>query len=220
VFIWITKGSVHDIHALDVMIIEAGSIYVMDRAYVDYLRLYRIHRANAYFVTRAKTNMAFYVCSSKSVDKSRGVLCDQIIRLNGPKAKKDYPEQLRRVRYRDPDSGKILVFITNYFELSALIVAAIYKSRWNVELFFKWIKQNLRIKAFYGTSENAVKTQIWVAICIYLLVAILKKTQGIEQSLSRILQVVSVNAFQKSVVNELFTDFETINFDSKDPNQL
>ena len=164
VFISITDGSVHDVNILDVITYEAGSIYVMDRGYVDFARLHRIHRCNAFFVLRAKSNMRYYVSASNAVDKSSGLRCDQIICLNGVKSKMDYPERLRRIHYVDPDTEKSLIFITNHFELPALTVAAIYKQRWQIELFFKWIKQNLRIKAFYGTHPNAVRSQIWIAI--------------------------------------------------------
>ena len=204
VFISITDGKVADVNILDEIAFEPGSIYVMDRAYVDFKRLYRIHKHRAYFVTRAKRNMDFYVSQSRRVDRSTGLRCDQIIGLSGVKTKKQYPEKIRRVRYRDPETGKSLVFITNHFDLPALSIARIYKNRWQIELFFKWIKQNLRIKVFYGTSENAVKTQIWIAICVYLLVACLNKHLKIDENLSRILQVLSVNVFHKHPINKLF----------------
>ena len=213
VFISITDGKAHDVHFLDQIIIEPGSIYVMDRAYVDFVRLHRIHCGWAFFVTRAKKNMRFYVVESRPVDRSTGVRCDQTIRLNGPKSKHLYPDKLRRIRFIDPESGATLVFLSNNFKLPPLVIAAIYKSRWYIELFFKWIKQNLRIKAFHGTSENAVKTQIWIAICVYLLVACLKKVHRIDQSLSRILQVISVNVFQKDPLHQLLTEFATSNPD-------
>jgi hypothetical protein len=220
VFISITKARTHDVHFLDEVAFEPGSIYVIDRAYVDFNRLYRMHTAGAFFVTRAKANMRFYVCESRPVDRSTGLRCDQIIRLSGPRGKKTYPEKLRRIRFIDPDTGKSLVFLTNHFTLPALTIAAIYKSRWRIELFFKWIKQNLRIKAFYGTSVNAVKTQIWIAICVYLLVACLKKVHRIDESLSRILQILSVNVFQKVPVYQLLGEFETRTCDSSLPKQL
>ncbi len=211
VFISITDGSVHDVNILDDITFEPGSIYVMDRGYVDFRRLYRINQAGAFFVTRAKSNMAFYVTQSREVDKSTGLRCDQSIRLKTAKGKKDYPGQLRRIRFVDAETGKSLVFITNHFGLAAIIIAQIYKSRWQIELFFKWIKQNLRIKAFYGTSENAVKTQIWIAISVYLMVACLNKIHGFDESLSRILQVLSVNVFQKDHINQVLTKFEMEN---------
>ena len=203
VFISITDGKVHDVNILDVITFEAGSIYVMDRGYVDFKRLYRIHRSSAFFVLRAKRNMCFYVAVSNVVDGASGLRCDQLIRLKSAKGKADYPERLRRIRYVDPETGKSLTFITNHFDLPALTVAAIYKNRWQIELFFKWIKQNLRIKAFYGTHPNAVRSQIWIAICVYLMVAIIKKQHGIKESLSRILQVLSVNVFSKEPLHQL-----------------
>jgi hypothetical protein len=220
VFISITEGSVHDVNILDKILIEAGSIYVMDRGYVDFSRLHRIEQARAFFVTRAKSNLRFYVRQSNPVDRSAGLRCDQIIGLSIAKSKVDYPAKLRRIRYIDPETGQSLTFITNQFEMPALTIAAIYKSRWHIELFFKWIKQNLRIKAFYGTSINAVKTQIWIAICVYLMVACLNKMHGINENLSRILQVLSVNVFQKDPVNQLLAKFETMNENPSNFNQL
>ena len=199
----------HDVNILDQIAFEPASIYVMDRGYVDFRRLFRIHQAGSFFVTRAKSNMKFYVSKSCPIDRSTGLRCDQIIALRVAKSKRQYPEKLRRVRYIDAQTGKTLTFLTNNFTLTALLIAAIYKSRWSIELFFKWIKQNLRIKAFYGTSDNAVKTQIWIAICVYLLVACLKKIHGIPEELSRILQVLSVNVFQKETVGQLLTKVET-----------
>jgi hypothetical protein len=209
VFIRITDGSVHDVKMLDQIAFESGSIYVMDRGYVDFARLHRIHQAGSFFVTRAKSNMAFYVSESRPVDKTIGLRCDQSIGLKTAKSKRDYPEKLRRIRYLDTVSGQNLVFITNHFGLAAMTIARIYKSRWQIELFFKWIKQNLRIKAFYGTSVNAVKSQIWIAICVYLMVACLNKLHGFGENLSRILQILSVNVFQKEPINQMFTKFET-----------
>lgn len=220
VFISITDGSVHDVNVLDDITFEPGSIYVMDRGYVDFARLYRIDQAGAFFVTRAKSNMAFYVSKSCPVDKTTGLRCDQKICLRTAKSKRDYPEKLRRIRFIDTTTGKSLVFITNHFGLSAITIAHIYKSRWHIELFFKWIKQNLRIKAFYGTTENAVKTQIWIAICVYLMVACLNKVYGINESLSRILQVLSVNVFQKVSFNQLFTEYATEGFEAPKSKQL
>ena len=207
VFISITNGSVHDVHFLDQIIFEAGSIYVIDRGYLDFARLYRIEQAKASFVIRAKSNTKFSVQKSRTVDKTTGLRCDQTIRLSTWKGKRDYPKSLRRISYVDTQSGKRLVFLTNNFELPAIAIAAIYKSRWQIELFFKWIKQNLRIKAFFGTTENAVRTQIWIAICVYLMVACLNKIHGIDESLSRILQILSVNVFQKVPFNQLLTDY-------------
>lgn len=211
VFISITDGSVHDVNILDEINFEPGSIYVMDRGYVDFQRLHSIHQSGAFFVTRAKSNMAFYVSESRTVDKATGLRCDQTIRLKTAKGKKDYPGQLRRIRFIDVETGKSLVFITNHFGLLAIIIARIYKSRWQIELFFKWIKQNLRIKAFYGTSENAVKTQIWIAISVYLMVACLNKIHGFDENSSRILQALSMNIFQKDHINQILTKPETGN---------
>ena len=220
VFISITEGSVHDVNVLDDVVSESGSIYVMDRGYVDFARLYRIDQAGAFFVTRAKSNMAFYVSESRDINKTIGLRCDQSIRLKTAKSKRDYPEKLRRIRFFDGETGKSLVFITNHSGLSAITIAHIYKNRWHIELFFKWIKQNLRIKTFYGTSENAVKTQIWIAICVYLMVTCLNKIHGLDKNLSRILQILSVNVFQKEPINQLLTESDT-NFDTFDiHNQL
>lgn len=220
VFISITDGSVHDVNVLDDIAFEPGSIYVMDRGYVDFSRLYRIHQAGAFFVTRAKSNMAFRVSQSHPVDKVTGLRCDQNIRLRTAKSKRDYPEKLRRIRFIDAATGKSLVFITNHFGLPAIAIAHIYKRRWQIELFFKWIKQNLRIKTFYGTTENAVKTQVWIAICVYLMVACLNKIHGINESLSRILQILSVNVFQKVAFNQLFMDYTAENIGPSNSKQL
>ena len=209
VFMRITDGSVHDVHFMDQIDYHPGSIYVFDRGYLDFSRLFRIETARSYFVIRSKSNTRFYVIESRPVDKTTGLRCDQTIRLQTKKGKRDFPRRLRRISYVDTESGKRLVFLTNHFDLPALTIAAIYKNRWQIELFFKWIKQNLRIKAFFGTTENAVRTQIWIALCVYLLVACLNKIHGIDESLSRILQILSVNVFQKVPFNELLTDFST-----------
>lgn len=193
----------HDVNILDKIPVEPGAIYVMDRGYVDFGRLHRLDRQQAHFLTRAKSNLRFRVVESRRVDKSTGLRCDQTIRLTASKSRAQYPKVLRRIRYRDPETGKTLVFLTNNFELSALTIAALYKSRWQIELFFKWIKQNLRIESFYGISENAVKTQIWTAICAYLLVICAKKSHNLPESPSRILQVLSINLFQKEALPEL-----------------
>jgi hypothetical protein len=193
----ITPGKVHEVNLLDQIPMEAGAIYILDRAYGDFARLYRIHQSSAFFVTRAKGNFRFERLYSRPVDKSEGVQCDQIIVLHHFYAKKDYPEKLRRIRFYDTEQNRRLVFLTNNFSLPALTIAKIYKCRWQIELFFKWIKQHLRIKAFYGTSENAVKTQIWTAISIYVLVAIVKKQLHLERSLYTILQILSVTLFEK-----------------------
>lgn len=220
VFISITEGSVHDVNILDDIAFEPGSIYVMDRAYVDFKRLFGIANAQAYFVVRAKRNMRFNAVASRPVDKTTGLRCDQTIRLTGIESKNDYPKTLRRIKFYDAENDQHLVFLTNHFMLAALSVTEIYKSRWRVELFFKWIKQNLRIKAFYGNSSNAVKTQIWSAICVYLLVAILKKINDIPYSLSRILQILSVNVFQKEPIYQLFTEPDAKNHQYEDGKQL
>ena len=196
-FIHISDGKLHDVHALDMLMAEAGAIYVMDRAYVDFARLYVLHRAGAFFVTRAKSNMDAHRVYSAPSDRLSGIICDQTISLDGLQTKWNYPEHLRRIRFKDPDTGKTLVFITNNFTLPAAVICALYKSRWQVELFFKWIKQHLRIKRFYGTSENAVKTQLWIAVSVYVLVAIVKKRLGLDASLYTLLQILSVTLFEK-----------------------
>jgi transposase len=196
-FIHVSDGKLADVHALDLLVPEPGAIYVMDRGYVDFARLHAMHQAGAFFVTRAKSNMKAHRRYSASTDRTTGIICDQTIALDGYYAKQHYPERLRRIRFRDAETGKILVFLTNNFDLSALTVAALYKNRWQVELFFKWIKQHLRIKQFYGTSENAVKTQIWIAVSVYVLVAIVKKRLRLDPSLYTLMQVLSVTIFEK-----------------------
>lgn len=211
VFISITDGKVHDVNALDDLILEVGSFYIMDRGYLDFARLYRINLAPAFFVTRAKSNMSFRRIESRPVDKTDGLICDQTILLNNFYATKYYPEKLRRIKYHDAETQKTLTFLTNNFSLPALTIAGLYKCRWRVELFFRWIKQHLRIKNFYGTSENAVKTQIWIAVSIYVLVAILKKRLNLEASLYTILQVLSLTIFEKMPISQVFTgDHEII----------
>jgi hypothetical protein len=196
-FIHISDGKMHDVNVLDFLPIEPGAFYVMDRGYLDFARLYKIHQAGAFFVTRAKRGMDARRVYSAPADRSMGVICDQAIALNGFYAAKHYPEHLRRVRFKDPESGKTLVFLTNNTLLPALTIAALYKNRWQVELFFKWIKQHLRIKKFLGTSENAVKTQIWCAVCTYVLIAIVKKKLHLDASLYTLLQILSVSVFEK-----------------------
>jgi hypothetical protein len=205
-FIAITDGKVHDVNILDVLIPEAGSIYVMDKAYLDFGRLYDFNQCAAFFLVRAKSNTRLKRLYSNPVDKSTGVQCDQIVVLTGFYSRKDYPAKLRRIRFFDPDTNKRLVFLTNLFDLPSETVAALYRYRWQIELFFKWIKQNLRIKSFYGTSENAVKTQIWIAISVYVLVAIIKKRLKVEQSLYTILQIFSVAVFEKILISQALTD--------------
>ncbi len=197
-FIHISDGKMHDVNVLDLLPIEAGAFYVMDRGYLDYARLYQLHQARAFFVTRAKRGMDARRVYSATIDRVAGVICDQTIALNGFYAAKNYPEQFRRIRFKDPKSGKTLVFLTNNASLPALTIAALYKSRWQVELFFKWIKQHLRIKKFLGTSENAVKTQIWCAVSTYVLIAIVKKELHLDASLYTLLQILSVSVFEKN----------------------
>lgn len=199
-FIHISDGKMSDVKILDVLPIEANAFYVMDRGYVDFARLYNIHQAGAFFVTRAKKNMNARRIYSAEVDRSTGIICDQVIAVNGVYAVKDYPEYLRKVRFKDPVTQKNLVFLTNNTALPALTIAALYKNRWQVELFFKWIKQHLRIKRFLGTSENAVKTQIWSAVATYVLIAIIKKELRLEASLYTLLQILSVSIFEKTTV--------------------
>jgi len=196
-FLHVSDGKLHDGHALDLLLIEAGAFYVMDRGYVDFRRLFALHQAGAFFVTRAKTNLNARRLYSASVDRSTGLVCDQIIVLQGAQTSQNYPERLRRIRYRDPTTAKTLIFLTNNFDLPATTICALYKSRWQVELFFKWIKQHLRIRRFYGTSENAVKTQIWIAVSIYVLIAIVKKRLNLSASLYTMLQIFSVSVFEK-----------------------
>jgi hypothetical protein len=194
----ITHGKVHEVQILDQLGFEAGAFYVMDRAYLDFGRLYKLHLASAFFVTRARKRFAFQRQYSQPVDKTTGVLCDQLVTLVNPVPRKGFPEKLRRIRYFDAQSQKRLIFLTNNFQLPALTIAQLYRSRWQVELFFKWVKQHLRIKKFYGTSLNALKTQIWIAISVYVLVAIVKKELQLEGSLYRILQICSVSIFEKT----------------------
>jgi hypothetical protein len=201
-FIHVSDGKLHDVHALDLLLPEAGAIYVMDRGYVDFARLYTLHQAGAFFVTRAKSNMDARRVYSDLVDRTSGIICDQSIALNGFYAGQNYPEKLRRIRFKDADSGKTLVFLSNNFALPALTIADLYRNRWQVELFFKWIKQHLRIKQFFGTSENAVKTQIWIAVSVYVLVAIVKKRLGLEASLYTLLQIFSVTLFEKIPIEQ------------------
>ena len=196
-FIHISDGKLHEVNVLDLLIPEVGAFYVMDRGYLDFERLYTLAQAKAFFVIRAKSNLDARRVSSAPTDRTSGVICDQAILLNGVNSNRYYPERLRRIRFKDADTGKTLVFLTNHFTLPALTICALYKSRWQVELFFKWIKQHLRIQRFYGTSENAVKTQIWIAVSVYVLVAILKKRLHLDASLHTLLQILSVTVFEK-----------------------
>src|SRR6266571_2646158 len=212
-FIHISDGKVHDVNVLDLLIPEAGAIYVMDRGYLDFERLHVLHQAGAFFVTRAKSNMDAHRLYSAPTDRTTGIICDQTIALDGHYTSRHYPEHLRRIRFRDAESGKTLVFLTNHFGLPAATICALYKSRWQslpqrrrakagVELFFKWIKQHLRIKRFFGTSENAVKTQIWIAVSVYVLVAIVKKRLALDASLYTLLQILSVTLFEKMPIHQ------------------
>ena len=203
-FIHISDGKTHEVNVLDMLTFEAGAFYVMDRGYLDFGRLFALHQAGAFFVTRAKRGMDAHRVYSMPVDRSTGIICDQRISLDGYYISKDYPEQLRRIRFKDPETGKTLVFLTNNTALPALTIAALYKSRWQVELFFKWIKQHLRIKRFIGNSENAVKTQIWCAVSTYVLIAIVKKELQIDASLYSLLQILSVSVFEKTQLSQAF----------------
>ncbi len=204
-FIDITDGKVHDVNVLDLLIPEPGAFYVMDRGYVDFERLYALSQAGAFFVIRSKKNMDARRVYSAPTDRTTGVICDQKVVLNGFRSSRHYPQQIRRISFRDPESAKALVFLTNQFQLPALTVCALYKCRWQVELFFKWIKQHLRIKRFFGTSENAVKTQIWIAISVYVLIAIIKKRLNLSASLHTLLQILSLTLFEKLDLAEALT---------------
>jgi hypothetical protein len=203
-FIYISDGKLHDVNVLDVLVLEAGAIYVMDRGYLDFARLYLIHQARAFFVTRAKSNTRLRRVYSAAVDRSTGIICDQTVVLTGITSYKDYPAYLRRIRFKDPDTGKTLVFLTNNFTFPAAVICALYKRRWQVELFFKWIKQHLRIKKFYGNSENSVKSQIWIAVSVYVLVAIVKKRLKLDASLYTLLQILSLTLFEKLPLQQAF----------------
>jgi len=202
-FVSISDGKLHDVNVLDQMTPEPGAFYVMDRGYVDFKRLFRMHQAGSFFVIRAKSNTQMARRYSRAVDRSTGLICDQTVSLTGAHTPDYYPAVLRRIHFKDPKTGKNLVFLTNAFAPQALQIADLYRCRWMIELFFKWIKQHLRIKAFFGTSENAVKTQIWIALSTYLLVAILRKRLGIDASLHQLLQILSLTLFEKTPINQL-----------------
>jgi len=219
-FIHISDGKMGDALVLDLIVPEAGAIYVMDRGYVDFRRLYALHQAGAFFVTRTKINMSYHRVYSRTVDKTTGLLFDQSIALDGFYTRQDYPQHLRRVGFVDPETGKRLVFLSNHFAVSALTIAALYKKRWQVELFFKWIKQHLRIRHFYGTSENAVRTQIWTAVCVYVLAAIVKKELALDVSLYTFLQVLSVHSFEKIPISQAFSDSDSGSVAPSPTNQL
>jgi len=219
-FIHISDGKLHDVNVLDILIPEPGAFYVMDRGYVDFRRLYAMREALAFFVTRAKRRFQFHRRYSRPVDKTTGLRCDQTITLTGVHTATYYPVPMRRVVYFDAETAKRFVFLTNNFSLPALTIALLYKARWRVELFFKWIKQHLRIKAFYGTSENAVKTQVWIAVAVYVLIAIVKKRLRLDQSLYTILQVLSVTLFEKTPILQAFCDWDYRNDNTTICNQL
>ena len=219
-FIHISDGKLHEVNTLDILPLEAGAFYVMDRGYLDFARLHTITQHSAFFVIRAKSNLKCRRVYSHQVDRSTGLICDQSVMLTGFSQCKDYPDKLRRVKYHDATTDKTLVFLTNNFSLPAMTIADLYRSRWQVELFFKWIKQNLRIKSFYGTSENAVKAQIWIAVSVYLLVAIMKKRLKIEASLYTILQVLSVTIFERMPILQALTEYDYKDNSAKQSNQL
>ena len=219
-FIHISDGKLGDVKVLDLIAFEAGSFYVMDRGYIDFSRLYGMHLAQVFFVTRAKSNLQYRRVYSHPVDKATGVRCDQTIILTGQKSARDYPVQLRRVKFYDVKHDKLLVFLTNNFDLPALTIADLYRCRWQVELFFKWIKQHLRIKKFFGTSENALKTQVWIAIAVYVLVAIVKKQLKSDASLYTILQILSLTLFEKTPLNQLIKNSVNIEDEDDMTNQL
>ena len=205
-FIHVTDGKYHDVRALDVLDVIPGAIYVMDKAYNDFKRLFELHVSESFFVIRPKDNLQYKVIRSRKIDKATGLRCDQIIRLTVKKSKEHYPKALRRIKYRDSDKGITLVFLTNSFDLEALQIAAIYKHRWQIEVFFRWIKQNLQVKTLWGHSENAVKTHLWIAICTYLIVAYLKHQSKSPYSVYEMMQVLGISVFSKTPVNELFTE--------------
>ena len=219
-FIHVSDGKMHEVNVLDLIMPEPGSFTIMDRGFLDFARLYRLTQAGAFFVIRPKSNTLFKRVYSRTVDKTTGLRCDQTVRLTGVKSPDDYPQYLRYVVFYDEKTDKRLGFFTNNFELPALVIAQLYKCRWQVELFFKWIKQHLRIKAFFGTNESAVKTQIWIAISVYVLVAIAKKRLGVEASLYTILQILSLTLFEKIPLDQLFNDTALENFGGENPTQL
>lgn len=218
-FILFSNAAVHDVNVLDVIHFEANGFYIMDRGYVDYKRLYKIHTCDAFFVTRAKDNMNYRRLYSHPKDKTKGILFDQTILLNNFYAAKDYPEKIRVIKFKD-EAGRILIFLTNNFHLQAAEIAQLYKHRWKIELFFKWIKQHLKIKSFWGQSENAVKTQVWIAVSVFALVAIAKKKCMLQQSLYEILQILSISIFEKMPINQLFQQTQLQYFKEPNSNQL
>ena len=219
-FIHISDGKLHEVGVLDQLLLEAGAFYIMDRGFLDFARLHRFHQAGSFFVTRAKSNTKAKRRYSHRVDRSTGLICDQTVFLTGQYSPQDYPAPLRRIRFKDPATAKTLVFLTNNFTLPAFTITELYRCRWQVELFFKWIKQHLRIKAFLGTSENAVKTQIWIAVCTYVLIAIIKKRLHLPHSLYEILQILSLTMFETTPINQLLTQPSTDSDASSEPQQL
>jgi hypothetical protein len=219
-FIHISDGKLHDVNVLDLLIPEPGAFYIMDRGYLDFQRLFQMHQARAFFVIRAKSNTKLRRLYSRAVDRSTGLLCDQTVVLTGVHTPRYYPDKLRRIKYYDAATGKTFVFLTNHFSLSPLTIADLYRCRWQVELFFKWIKQHLRIKAFFGTSENAVRSQIWIAVSVYVLVAIIKKRLNIPASLYTMLQVLSLTVFEKLRLDQLLTQTDSKDEDLEIGKQL
>jgi hypothetical protein len=219
-FLHISDGKLHDVNVLDLLLPEPGAFYIMDRGYIDFDRLFQLHEAKSFFVTRAKSNLKAQRRYSHPVDRSTGLICDQTIVLTGFYSKQDFDTPLRRVRFKDPATGKGLVFLTNNFTLPALTITELYRCRWQVELFFKWIKQHLRIKVFFGTSENAVKTQIWIAVSVYVLVAIVKKRLNLSASLYEMLQILSLTMFERIPLDQLLNQIVTADIQTHSPNQL
>jgi len=219
-FIHISDGKLQDVNVLDLLVAESGAFYVMDRGYLDFERLFTLHQAGSFFVTRAKSNSKFRRLVSRPVDRSTGLICDQSVALTVFYSHQGYPERLRRIRFKDPETAKTLVFLTNNFALPALTIGALYKSRWQVELFFRWIKQHLRIKRFFGTSENAVKSQVWIAVAVYVLVAIIRKRLDLDFSLHSMLQILSVTPFEKVPLFQLLTEMAPAEPSVRNPNQL
>jgi hypothetical protein len=219
-FLHISDGKLHDVNVLDLLLPEPGAFYIMDRGYIDFERLHRLHAAGSFFVTRAKSNLKAQRRYSHPVDRSTGLICDQTIVLTGFYSRQDFDTPLRRIRFRDPETGKRLVFLTNNFALPAITITELYRCRWQVELFFKWIKQHLRIKVFFGTSENAVKTQIWIAVSVYLLVAIVKKRLNLSASLYEMLQILSLTMFERTPLDQLLNNIITDDIQALSVNQL
>jgi len=219
-FIHISDGKLHEVNVLDQIVFDAASFYIMDRGFIDFARLHTLHLAQAFFVIRAKSSLQYRRVYSRAIDKSTGLRCDQTIVLSNARSYKDYPVAMRRIKFYDAKHDKLLVFLTNNFDLPALTITQLYRRRWQVELFFKWIKQHLRIKAFFGTSENAVKTQVWIAIAVYVLVAIVKQRLKLEASLYTVLQILSLTLFEKPPLNQLLMNTEQHNDSKENANQL